>query len=194
MATGAADFMFRCVSDGSLSMCDMDIERRPYHRNCKCALHKMKGKCLHTDSQHKNISFPKREFSKKNSYSVSTSTISSKACYVHNSSLKSKDSINEDSEKRMATGAADFMFRCVFDGSLSMTDMDIERRPYHKNYKCALHKMKGNCSHAGSQQRNISFPKRKCSFAISSAISSQSSHVQNTTRSREYIEEGSDIS
>ncbi|CAA3016317.1 Hypothetical predicted protein [Olea europaea subsp. europaea] len=45
VATGAADMMFRCVFEGSLSMCDMDIERRPYHRNCTCALHKQKSSC-----------------------------------------------------------------------------------------------------------------------------------------------------
>ncbi|KAG8367523.1 hypothetical protein BUALT_Bualt16G0080700 [Buddleja alternifolia] len=93
----------------------------------------------------------------------------------------------------MVTGAADFMFRCVFDGSLSMSDMNIERRPYHKNCKCALHKVKGKCSHTGSRQRNISFPTKElrtnCSLSVSASIaSSQSSYFENSSfRSTECI-------
>ncbi|KAG5593985.1 hypothetical protein H5410_035217 [Solanum commersonii] len=63
----------------------------------------------------------------------------------------------------MATGAAAMMLQCVFDGSLSMSDMDIERRPYHKNCSCALHKQKGDISQPSTcvHSRNISFPKRQ---------------------------------
>ncbi|EYU34917.1 hypothetical protein ABFS82_11G038000 [Erythranthe guttata] len=78
MTTGAADLMFRCVFDGSLSMCDMDIERRPYHRDCKCALHEIKGKCPHSGSKQRNIPFPNREFKSKCSLSLSSSNISSR--------------------------------------------------------------------------------------------------------------------
>ncbi|KAG8367531.1 hypothetical protein BUALT_Bualt16G0081500 [Buddleja alternifolia] len=98
MATVAAEMMFGCVFDGSLSMCDTDIERRPYHRNCTCALHKMKGKCSHVGSQHRNISFPKRELTNNFSFSISASHSSS---YVHNSSTRStRDCISEGSGKR----------------------------------------------------------------------------------------------
>ncbi|RXH74318.1 hypothetical protein DVH24_029039 [Malus domestica] len=38
-----------------------------------------------------------------------------------------------------SAGVAGMMFRCVFEGSLSMQDTEIERRPYHKNCSCALH-------------------------------------------------------
>ncbi|KAL7134576.1 hypothetical protein ABFS83_11G036200 [Erythranthe nasuta] len=79
MTSGAADLMFRCVFDGSLSMGDVDIERRPYHRDCKCALHETKGKCSHSNG---NISFPKREFRSKCSLSLSSSNITSQSCYV----------------------------------------------------------------------------------------------------------------
>ncbi|KAL7134577.1 hypothetical protein ABFS83_11G036300 [Erythranthe nasuta] len=75
MATEAADLMFRCVFDGSLSMGDVDIERRPYHRACKCALHEIKGKCSHSNG---NISFPRREVRSKCSLSLSSSNISTK--------------------------------------------------------------------------------------------------------------------
>ncbi|KAH0970222.1 hypothetical protein GBA52_022378 [Prunus armeniaca] len=59
-----------------------------------------------------------------------------------------------------SAGVAGMMFQCVFEGSLSMRDTEIERRPYHKNCSCALHKSKeGACSNAC--QRNISFPKKQ---------------------------------
>lgn len=35
----AADGVFRCVLEGCLSGYDNGVERRPYHRNCGCALH-----------------------------------------------------------------------------------------------------------------------------------------------------------
>ncbi|EYU34916.1 hypothetical protein MIMGU_mgv1a021659mg [Erythranthe guttata] len=76
----AADLTFRGVLDGSLSMGEMDIERRPYHRDCKCALHEIKGRCLHSTG---NIPFPKREFRSKCSLSLSSSNISSQSSYLH---------------------------------------------------------------------------------------------------------------
>ncbi|CAL9026414.1 unnamed protein product [Prunus brigantina] len=39
-----------------------------------------------------------------------------------------------------SAGVAGMMFQCVFEGSLSMQDSEIERRPYHKNCSCALHR------------------------------------------------------
>ncbi|KAL8497764.1 hypothetical protein ACS0TY_021196 [Phlomoides rotata] len=57
-------------------MCDVDIERRPYHRNYKCALHKSKRKCSHsTGSKHRNVAFPRTKFS-----------ISLSSCYLYHSS------------------------------------------------------------------------------------------------------------
>ncbi|XVF47958.1 hypothetical protein PTKIN_Ptkin03bG0151500 [Pterospermum kingtungense] len=80
----------------------------------------------------------------------------------------------------MAVGAAEMMFRCVFEGSITMQDSLIERRPYHRDCDCALHKLKGICSSACSRTRNISFPKKKqwdnCSLSLSASnFSSQSS-------------------
>ncbi|KAK4746555.1 hypothetical protein SAY87_025592 [Trapa incisa] len=40
MATGAADGFLRC---GCMSSFDCVIERRPYHKNCGCALHEKKN-------------------------------------------------------------------------------------------------------------------------------------------------------
>lgn len=63
MATITAEMMLRYVFDGSLSMNDFEIERRPYHRDCKCALHKSKGSerssCCPGNSRISN--FPKKD-------------------------------------------------------------------------------------------------------------------------------------
>ncbi|KAK9947420.1 hypothetical protein M0R45_003046 [Rubus argutus] len=71
------------------------------------------------------------------------------------------------------------MFRCVFEGSLSMQDTEIERRPYHKNCNCAMHKSKGGVCSNACQERNISFPKKQLwtggSLCISAATSKFSS-------------------
>ncbi|KAE8126142.1 hypothetical protein FH972_020886 [Carpinus fangiana] len=81
----------------------------------------------------------------------------------------------------MAAGAADMMLQCVYEGSLSMHDMEIERRPYHRNCSCALHKLKGvysiNACSSHHQRNNISFPKKNswtdcCSLSISASKSS----------------------
>ncbi|PHT42413.1 hypothetical protein CQW23_16438 [Capsicum baccatum] len=62
----------------------------------------------------------------------------------------------------MATGAAgaDGIFRGIFDGCISGHDTGIQRRPYHKNCTCELHKSKGNCSHS-SRCANISYKIRR---------------------------------
>lgn len=61
MATGAADGFFRFVNNGCLSGSDTGIERRPYHRNCRCALHNnSKGSCHHEISKCKTVSYPIR--------------------------------------------------------------------------------------------------------------------------------------
>ncbi|KAL9399698.1 hypothetical protein Peur_008659 [Populus x canadensis] len=53
------------------------------------------------------------------------------------------------------------MFRCVFDGCISMDSMEIERRPCHRNCNCALHKSKAGSSPSFPQPRNILFPEKQ---------------------------------
>ncbi|KAK2646647.1 hypothetical protein Ddye_021842 [Dipteronia dyeriana] len=61
----AADGFFRNVYEGCISGCDSGIERRPYHRNCSCALHsksnnnnnKSRNNCHKCK---KNVSYPMR--------------------------------------------------------------------------------------------------------------------------------------
>ncbi|KAG6740924.1 hypothetical protein POTOM_056395 [Populus tomentosa] len=58
----------------------------------------------------------------------------------------------------MAAGSADGFFRHVYDGCLSGGDMGIDRRPYHRNCRCALHKSKENCPHALPRWKSTSTP------------------------------------
>ncbi|PRQ46209.1 hypothetical protein RchiOBHm_Chr2g0086581 [Rosa chinensis] len=82
-------------------------------------------------------------------------------------------------------GVSGMIFQCVFEGSLSMQDTEIERRPYHKNCNCALHKSKGGACLNACPQRNISFPKKQSwtdgSLCMSAATSKVSSHPRNTS-------------
>ncbi|GMJ07249.1 hypothetical protein HRI_004394100 [Hibiscus trionum] len=64
----------------------------------------------------------------------------------------------------MGTGAAAEMMvlRCVLQGSLAMHEIEVERRPYHRNCSCALHNLKGVVRSSGcSRARNVSFSKKK---------------------------------
>ncbi|KAI6703289.1 hypothetical protein NL676_012425 [Syzygium grande] len=92
MATIAAEMMLRCVFDGSLLVNDVEIERRPYHLNFGCALHKLKGSCSTACPHHNNISFPRKELSTNCSLSTEASKFSSQSCFVSGSSVGSKDS------------------------------------------------------------------------------------------------------
>ena len=60
----------------------------------------------------------------------------------------------------MFIAASDVMFRCVFDGCISVDNMEIERRPYHRNFSCAPHKMEGGSSTGFPLPRNIFFIRR----------------------------------
>ncbi|KAG5593986.1 hypothetical protein H5410_035218 [Solanum commersonii] len=86
MISGAAEMMLQCVVfDGSLPMLDMDIERRPYHRNCSCTLHQKKGKQLNTCVHGRNIS-PKRQKQKDITLSITASKFSSPSYSSSNNS------------------------------------------------------------------------------------------------------------
>ncbi|KZV27420.1 hypothetical protein F511_02529 [Dorcoceras hygrometricum] len=61
----------------------------------------------------------------------------------------------------MATGAGgDGLFWGVYEGCLSAGDMDIQRRPYHKNCGCMLHKSRLHCTHS-SRCNSLSYPLRR---------------------------------
>ncbi|KAL8492946.1 hypothetical protein ACS0TY_024232 [Phlomoides rotata] len=84
MSSGAAgDGLLRGVFESCISGKDLGIKRRPYHKNCKCALHKARGHCTHT-SRSNNVSYPiRRSWSEgclalmNNSSSTATSGVTS---------------------------------------------------------------------------------------------------------------------
>ncbi|XP_022730352.1 uncharacterized protein LOC111285272 [Durio zibethinus] len=79
MATGATDGLFRSLYEGSISSCDIGMERRPYHRNCRCALHdKSRGNCSRAFPKCKNVSYPMRR-------SWSEGCLAMAAAYCHSS-------------------------------------------------------------------------------------------------------------
>ncbi|OMO80423.1 hypothetical protein COLO4_24097 [Corchorus olitorius] len=61
----------------------------------------------------------------------------------------------------MAIGAAKMMLRCVLEGSLAIYEVEMERRPYHRNCSCALHNLNGISSACSFSKRNLSFPKKQ---------------------------------
>lgn len=71
MATEAAKLMLQCINNGCLSLFDMDIERRPYHKNCSCALHKSEGPISTVCSRHRSVSFPEKPSGNYKSISMS---------------------------------------------------------------------------------------------------------------------------
>ncbi|XP_038889376.1 uncharacterized protein LOC120079294 [Benincasa hispida] len=57
----AADGLLRPVYEACIAGCDSEIHRRPYHRNCGCALHKSRRQPPHcSHSKSKSISYPIR--------------------------------------------------------------------------------------------------------------------------------------
>lgn len=68
----------------------------------------------------------------------------------------------------MATKAALMKMHIVFEGSLSMSEIDKERRPYHKDCSCALHRLKDETPKACFHHTRISYAKKsslnKCSL------------------------------
>ena len=60
-----------------------------------------------------------------------------------------------------AMGVADMALQCcVFEGSMSLHDTEIDRMPYHRFCSCALHKSKGALVSNSScfKERKVSFP------------------------------------
>ncbi|KFK30761.1 hypothetical protein AALP_AA6G023000 [Arabis alpina] len=101
MAAGSMDGMFRNIFEGCISSCDSSIERRPYHKNCGCALHERSRGAKNPNSsgsspcRHKRsevVSFPiRRSWSEGNSMALHL-TSSSSSSNLH--SLSSSSSIS----------------------------------------------------------------------------------------------------
>ncbi|KAL4325053.1 hypothetical protein GQ457_11G017910 [Hibiscus cannabinus] len=82
----------------------------------------------------------------------------------------------------MAAGAADGIFRSLYEGCLSGSNVCIEHRPYHRNCGCALHdKSHWKCSHAFPKSNSVSYPLRRAwsegRLAMKAATVAASFHV-----------------
>ncbi|WCJ30064.1 hypothetical protein M5689_011648 [Euphorbia peplus] len=81
----------------------------------------------------------------------------------------------------MATRETEVLVQCVFDGSIILPDLEVQRRPYHKDCKCALHNLQATISpNACSQHGTMSFPRKKLSTlscCLSIAVSMPSSQT-----------------
>ncbi|KAL7589317.1 hypothetical protein Lser_V15G37920 [Lactuca serriola] len=82
----------------------------------------------------------------------------------------------------MASGTAgDAIFGNVFGGCISSDEFGIDRRPYHRNCSCALHKSGENiCPHASHHKQKVSYPVRRswsecCLVAMMTSAGSASS-------------------
>ncbi|KAI3426547.1 uncharacterized protein J3R85_009906 [Psidium guajava] len=103
MATVAASkVLLRCIIHGSLSLNDVEVERRPYHRYCGCALHKVKGSSSCPDACPNNgkVSFPRKELCSDCLLSLSSSHASAR------SSVLSVDSTSSCARTEDTTGGA----------------------------------------------------------------------------------------
>ncbi|BAT79873.1 uncharacterized protein LOC124828490 [Vigna umbellata] len=79
-SSAAADGLFRPIYEGSISAYDNDVERRPYHRNCSCALHSKSGRgkpCRNKSQRCNSVSYPMRRAWSEGSLLLSTSAHSS---------------------------------------------------------------------------------------------------------------------
>ncbi|KAK3033180.1 hypothetical protein RJ639_036972 [Escallonia herrerae] len=132
MSTAAAEMMLQCVYNGSLSVHDTDIERRPYHRNCSCALHKSKGACPTACLQHGNFSFTKKQKWNDCSLSKTSSRIPSQPSYRGDSSDKNQEPSESYKTPKQATplstceAAAPYPFD---SGSLSLLAPELNAAP-----------------------------------------------------------------
>lgn len=57
-SAGDGGLLFRGVFEGSISGNHTEVERRPYHKNCSCALHDGCRKCPHRKAS--KVSYPIR--------------------------------------------------------------------------------------------------------------------------------------
>ncbi|KAL5547671.1 hypothetical protein UlMin_002902 [Ulmus minor] len=84
----------------------------------------------------------------------------------------------------MASGAAaDGLFRCVYDSCIAGGDTR-ERRPYHRNCGCALHKSrKDSCSHGRHKSTSVTYPIRRAWSEGSLAMAAFSASAQSSPSS-----------
>ncbi|KAL3535957.1 hypothetical protein ACH5RR_004418 [Cinchona calisaya] len=198
MANEAAELVLHCVFHGSISMHDMEIERRPYHHNCSRALHKSKGsrsvKSLGQQVKKGNDSCLGQKFVYKIKSTMTDLALGKVVLFSFLAgSLGSYDQhgsvLSQDAGAKKSVSLENHRVYSI--RIISMHDREIERRPYHRNCSCALHKPKGSNSKPCFHHQNVAFPEKQsghdCSLSISfSEFSSPSSSTQNTSLYKRY--------
>ncbi|KAL1335170.1 hypothetical protein HN51_064117 [Arachis hypogaea] len=88
MATTGADGVFRAVYEGCISGYDNCVQRRPYHRNCGCALHNNNNTkhCSHVLQRCHKVSYPMRRAWSEGNLVMATPPSSSSPSSSHSSS------------------------------------------------------------------------------------------------------------
>ncbi|KAL1372184.1 hypothetical protein HN51_002327 [Arachis hypogaea] len=90
MAATGADGVFRAVYEGCISGYDNCVQRRPYHRNCGCALHNNNNNrkhCSHMLQRCDKVSYPMRRAWSEGNLVMATPPSSSSPSSSHSSSV-----------------------------------------------------------------------------------------------------------
>ncbi|CAH8387017.1 unnamed protein product [Eruca vesicaria subsp. sativa] len=110
----AADGIFRSIFEGCISGLDSAIERRPYHKNCDCALHdgakksqNQRRKPCRRHGSSESISFPiRRSWSEGNIMAMSFQASSASSSNQNLQSLSSSSSLATLADLSVETGGA----------------------------------------------------------------------------------------
>lgn len=70
MATGAAEGLLRCIFSWAIAARDSEIERRPYHRHCSCALHDPRWCSKPPNARNHTIFYPFRRSLSSTSFAL----------------------------------------------------------------------------------------------------------------------------
>ncbi|KAK1292015.1 hypothetical protein QJS10_CPB17g00256 [Acorus calamus] len=77
------------------------------------------------------------------------------------------------------------LIQCVFVGCLAIFNVEIKRRPYHRNCHCALHGSSGRASKVCMHEEKISYPIRRdrcMSGSLNLALSTRPMYVSGDRR------------
>ncbi|KAK1276611.1 hypothetical protein QJS04_geneDACA003778 [Acorus gramineus] len=157
MAAGAADGLLRCVFEGCLRIFDTEIERRPYHRNCGCALHGSRGrqpcraaekvsfgKARGSSSQASSAAVAQREREREMSSSrlqqiegdesvllrVTHSNLKTFSADVRFSLSMTVESVKEKLWKKCGTSVDSMRLELYDDARTKICDLDDSSRPF----------------------------------------------------------------
>ncbi|XP_040996253.1 uncharacterized protein LOC121242474 [Juglans microcarpa x Juglans regia] len=114
-AGAVAEGLLRCVYEGCIAGCDTGIERRPYHRNCGCALHNKSRKAGSSNAAYsakcckKNVSYPIRRSWSERSLALHASASSSSHSSSPSSSPAPVVPVGAAAARREASSSVEFV-------------------------------------------------------------------------------------